>query len=426
MEATPPIVPAMQLGHYLRVPDYQHALEAHVAITVQRLRVLALTGCVCLIVYGSLFPFTGWQASVNIPAALAQVTPSDVPLADVLTNFLLYMPLGVLIALGRRRVPGVLAAAICGAAALSLTMEVLQLFLPGRVSSLLDLGLNTFGSGVGACGGLLARAHAARLMSWSGIHLYGDRAAWVGCAALLGWMAAQLIPFVPSLDVGNLRNGLKPLWYALLGRDPVSVWRTGVYLAAVAALTVTGTTVLNTRRAPWIAAAALLMVLPLKVLVVGRQVSPEAFLGTVAGVGMGLVLWAAGRRRAERAAMLLILVYLVVEALRPDAFENAMHSFNWVPFRQQLIQTVNGLSNLADAIWPLLALACLRLRAGARSLWLATPAVALLLMALEWAQLWVPGRYPDVTDVLIGTIAWMAAAVYAGRGPVEPAGFNPH
>jgi len=39
------------------------------------------------------------------------------------------------------------------------------------------------------------------------------------------------------------------------------------------------------------------------------------------------------------------------------------------------------------------------------------------LFAVEWTQLWIPGRYPDITAVLTGTAAWAAAAAYAGKPP---------
>jgi hypothetical protein len=52
-----------------------------------------------------------------------------------------------------------------------------------------------------------------------------------------------------------------------------------------------------------------------------------------------------------------------------------------------------------------------------RSLWYLLPAVMLLLSAVEWIQLWIPGRYPDITAVLAGTAAWAVAAAYAGKSP---------
>jgi hypothetical protein len=158
-------------------------------------------------------------------------------------------------------------------------------------------------------------------------------------------------------------------------------------------------------------------VLPLKILVVGRQLSPEALTGTCVGVAIGMVLWTSGRQRALVIAAVLVPVYIVVEGLHPGAPSTVLHAFNWIPLHAQLTQPINGLANLADAVWPPLALACLCFRLGMRSLWLLLPAVVLLLLAVEWAELWIPGRYPDITTVLTGAAAWAIAAGYAGRQP---------
>ena len=87
-------------------------------------------------------------------------------LADALANIVLFAPLGVALALGRR---GVVRPVVSGAL-LSLTIEVVQHFVPGRDPNLADVFTNTVGTAVGV---LLARTshrwlrpapqHASRL-----------------------------------------------------------------------------------------------------------------------------------------------------------------------------------------------------------------------------------------------------------------------
>jgi hypothetical protein len=248
------------------------------------------------------------------------------------------------------------------------------------------------------------------------LQLRGDPGAWLGMTALGAWGCAQLIPFVPSLDVSGLKAGLRPLWHLLQGVRPVDLWRCAIYAAATTALTITGASVLRIGRGG-AAAICLLAMLPVKALVVGRQLSPEALAGTCVGVALGLVLWTSSRRRALVGAALLVPVYIVAEGLHPGTPNTALHAFNWMPLHAQLTQPVNGLANLADAAWPPLALACLLLRLGMRSLWHLLPAVMLFLFAMEWTQLWIPGRYPDITAVLTGSAAWAVAAAYVGKSP---------
>ncbi len=384
-----------------------------------RLRWWLLAGCVCLIVYVTLFPFSGWHAPVNGWWLFTPTAYRDTSKGDVLANVLLYAAPGLLLGLGDRR-RRVLPVALAGALVLSLGLETAQACLPGRVSSWLDAVLNIFGAGAGAV--------VASLLHWprgmprhpAVAHLQYDRVAWLGIAALLAWACAQLIPFVPSLDVGNLKHGLKPLWHALQGTRPVSLWRCGVYLAATAALMVTGAGALRTSRRAVVTAAFMLVLLPLRALMVERQLTPEAFCGTLAGVIVGMALARVGHRRASVVACILVLIYVVAGPLQPGPPGSTPHPFNWIPLHAQITQPINGLANLADSVWPWLALPCLCLRLGFRSPGRLLPLVALLLFGVEWMQRLVPGRYPDITTVLAGVAAWIAAVAYAGRRHEAP------
>ncbi|MHB1591847.1 MAG: VanZ family protein, partial [Sulfuricella sp.] len=110
-----------------------------------------------LIVYGSLYPFSGWLPAEDMLAFLTDPWPRYIIRSDIIINILVYLPMGLLVAraLRYRLRPGaavIAATALC--LLLSLTMESLQALLPDRVSSLLDLLLNGLG---GLGGALLAR-----------------------------------------------------------------------------------------------------------------------------------------------------------------------------------------------------------------------------------------------------------------------------
>lgn len=392
--------------------------HADAAAFSERLRWLLVAGCVSLTVYGTLFPFSGWRLPTTGSWLFSAHLLHDISAPDVLANILLYMPLGFVMAL-QRRWPFIVHAT-AAAFALSLSLETAQAFLPSRTSSFLDIGANTFGAGLGAACALAIVWPTQLLKRSVWMQLQHDRVAWLGLAAVATWMCAQLLPFVPSLDIGNLKAGLKPLWHAWQGTAPTSLWRSAVYALATAALMVTAASALRAPRRTGLVAAALLAVLPLKVLVIGRQLSPAALGGTTSGVALGLALLACGQRRALWCAATCIVIYVIAEALQPGTAGSATHPFNWLPLRAQINQPINGLANLADAIWPLLALACLCRRLHTRSLWPLLPAVVALLCGVEWVQHWVPGRYPDITTVLAGAVTWIVAAAYAGAQPTEP------
>ena len=119
-----------------------------------RLALLLTVSYAALLVYGTLYPLTGWHSPGLSPFVIIFQQELKIrPNPDTLTNVLVYMPLGLLLT----RVLGLrysiyLAALITVAASglLSFCLEYIQAFLPGRVSSLRDLVLNTAGAVAGA------------------------------------------------------------------------------------------------------------------------------------------------------------------------------------------------------------------------------------------------------------------------------------
>lgn len=119
-------------------------------------------GYALLITYASLYPFTGWRYTAD-PWWLYLVSwPYYWLRFDVISNFVGYMPLGLLAGISltsqrpkARNWPLLLAVgwACC---ALSFGVETIQNYLPGRVPSLADLLLNSAGAWAGV--GLAAMA----------------------------------------------------------------------------------------------------------------------------------------------------------------------------------------------------------------------------------------------------------------------------
>jgi VanZ family protein len=108
-----------------------------------------------LIVYASLYPFTGWRVpGLPVWSFLDFRFPWYWTGFDLISNLLGYLPLGALtfgaqVRAGRPAIRSLLVTVALGAC-LSLTMELLQGFLPRRVSSNLDLALNVGGAALGA------------------------------------------------------------------------------------------------------------------------------------------------------------------------------------------------------------------------------------------------------------------------------------
>lgn len=161
-----------------------------------------------LIVYASLYPFDNWRIQGIAPwAFLTAPLPRYWTGFDVLSNVLGYAPFGFLLALAlhsTRLSWPTIAWSTLVAAALSLSMESLQMFLPVRVPSNVDAALNVTGAFAGA---VLARA-----LEWVGLldrwSRFRDR--WFvsdasGALALLAlWPLALLFPAPVTFGLGQV------------------------------------------------------------------------------------------------------------------------------------------------------------------------------------------------------------------------------
>jgi VanZ family protein len=169
----------------------------------------ALAVYTVLILYGSLYPFSGWRSlGIGPFAYLTDPLPQYLTAFDVITNVLGYMPFGALAVLALYpRWRGAIAAGIAflGGALLSGTMEAIQTYLPTRVASNLDLTANALGALLGAA----LVAPAASMLLDRGLlrrtrflWFERDAAYMIGLSAL--WPFATMYPAPYLFAVGDL------------------------------------------------------------------------------------------------------------------------------------------------------------------------------------------------------------------------------
>jgi len=170
---------------------------------------------VALIVYASLFPFSGWRwpPGAGLPDMLRLPWPRYFIPFDILGNLLAYALLGLLVCVARLRHGAgkllALASAVLAGAALSYGMESLQHLAPQRVPSLLDWLLNLVGALVG--GVLALVAHRLGLLGqWQAAReRWLERGNGGALALLVLWPAALLFPTPVPLGLGQVGDGLR-------------------------------------------------------------------------------------------------------------------------------------------------------------------------------------------------------------------------
>ena len=189
-----------------------------------------------LVVYASLYPFSGWRDQ-EIPPwdFLFAAWPRYWTAFDLLANVLGYVPLGFLLALsfirrGNVRYfashPNLAAVMVAGLAgtALAFCMEAVQNYLPARVASNVDFGLNALGTLLGAIVATALEVGGA-VAHWSRF-----RERWFipearGALVLLAlWPFALLFPAAVPLGLGQVLERLEGAIAEWLQETPFLEW----------------------------------------------------------------------------------------------------------------------------------------------------------------------------------------------------------
>ena len=336
-----------------------------------RLRIWLTVVYTLFIVYASLSPFTGWRdQGLHFTEVLRQPLLLTYTAFDVILNLLAYLPLGLLLGLALRvrlgALPSLLGACALGIA-LSAGMEFLQMYLPMRTSSNLDLLTNASGTLAGA---LLALSITRwtrwydRLTRWRDhTFLHGTKMDF-GLALLALWMFGQINPSLPML--GNVfisEVARQP--FAAVASAPFNGWESAAVLLNLLML---GTLLLTLLRNPATVINALLLVLTsvalvkfitaavlLKSSAMLLWVNSEAMLGILLGSVLLLAIRGLSHGGIIRLGVVQTLGYIVIAHFVLDSHTPAaaMSIYHW---HYGHLLNYNGLAQTITLVFPALLL----------------------------------------------------------------------
>jgi VanZ family protein len=353
---------------------------------------------IALIVYGSLYPwhFDFDRSGVNPLWVLLHGWPEGIDrfvLRDAAINLLLYFPLGMAAFLAAARRHGrfvAFGAALLIALGLSASMEMLQIYDPGRTCDLFDVICDLTGAAAGAMAALVFHPELDSLARrQTGRH---------GPAGLLlaaCWASYQLFPFFPVLSQTKLRASLD-LLAGTTSLSAVEVWANAAeWLAAALVLEA----VFGRMRPRWLLAA--MACLPLRLFIAERSVT----LSEALGAALALLLWSLlPERKRLPAGLLLLAAAVVLRELSPFRLAVTPHAFSWIPFAATFdSERQSATVILLRKAFEYGALVWL-LRTQGTSYARAAAAVAGSLAVLEAIQRYLPGRTPESTDSVVALL----------------------
>jgi VanZ family protein len=390
-----------------------------------------------LVVYASLVPFDQHPVSASRAWALLRASwpPAITSKTDFIANVILQFPLGFLLSgaltrdrRGRPLAPAVTATVIV--AMLAFAIEFAQGMFAARTPSVTDVLAET----IGGLGGAIAWRRSGAWLTAGADHGW-DR---VGSPALacLGiyigaWVLWRWMPFDFTLRVPELlhkyREGSMVLWsdppgaagIAELVGGTARQWLLALPVGAAACLATRGTRLRRDDAAVLVACGVTVAVHLADFATLTRPVD----LGDVAAAGLGGAtgVWWAERPVGVRGAVVALaaMLALLIDQWAPFRFSAAPQPFGLRPFQAYLLTTPSQAVN--EGLLKLLlgfAVAFVGWLGGRRApLPLLLQWIAFALV-VEAGQMFVAGRYADISDVLI--VSAGALAGVTGRLLFEP------
>lgn len=332
----------------------------------------------CIIVYASLYSSTAWQdRGIDPFLFLEGHWPRYWTWQDAVFNICAYAPLGFLLTLSPTRKAWPWARVLLPMAIgffLSASLEALQTYIPGRVSSGLDLVLNTAGTLLGS---FIALFSGPKLLAWSGNLRYKMGvhriSAETGIILLWLWLFAQISPETVFFGLGDLRG--------LLSLPPALPFSPDVYSPLEIAMVTMQTLViafivqailirLNIRTSLIVTTVLLILALGLLIrlatswLLLGEvtdtaditrwvALTPGGIQGLCLGTFLAIpILFLPGRWQSAVAAMLLMAATVLVNLMPTNPYSVSALAV----WRQGHFLNFNGLTRLIAALWPYLTL----------------------------------------------------------------------
>jgi glycopeptide antibiotics resistance protein len=370
-----------------------------------------LGASIAFIVYGSLVPFDFQATPFSVESIYSEwhIFQNG---SDAIGNFLLFIPLGIALHACFTRTSERLIAALLAVLVLALGIQLIQLYLPSRFASLADVFWNTAGMGAGfSVASRVRRALDRRLASATSVHDYF-------AMLLVGlWFSYESFPFVPTLDIGLLRDHVKLAIVA----PPFETMRLLQHALAAA---LGGVAALHAR---WLQPRGLNVAvlgglsLVLEVCVAYGSLRRETLLGITLGLLGAYVLESHVKQHTRRAVFMIAGCAYLITILTPFHARAGVPGFTFLPFSNMLFFT----RDIPPTAFEALAIASLLWASSSGSnadqksapghRYAGVCAIIALVALLEWVRVYIVGFHGDTTPLVLAVVlAPFAVARQAG------------
>ena len=394
------------------------------------------------VIYGTTFPFRFNLDPADLTAHAARISwhpfrlrDGDISLPDIVQNILLFIPFGflgfvsVIDKSSHLRLKMLILVGM--GASLSAFVEFLQIFSFTRFTSVSDVIFNALGTAVGVGMGHVLKGWVVGIKTLPGSRRILDAPSAFPALIFAGLaVAGTWAPFDFALDVTAFAYKAR-----LLAAHPFDfTWPNDELAALIRFLLATLFTCrLGAEagmRRPVLVLVPLLAVASMgleatQVIISSRVPSfQDAFTGVLGVIGGGIAYGFPGFREHPwkwgAIGTLAVATSAAMMALHPYTFVPTWTGFNWLPFAAEYERTdINTLGNFLDngvAFFPIGFLLGYFFPGSRLSAMVSLVVAILFSFGVETAQGFVPGRFPDVTDVIGAALGCLAGSLVLRRG----------
>lgn len=328
-------------------------------------------GYALFIGYASLSPFNGWrEQGLSFIEVLGMPLLLTYTAFDAVINLLSYLPLGLLLGLSLRTrftaVPTVVIGLSLGVM-LSASMEFLQMYLPSRISSNMDLLSNSAGILTGILLAMSMRSWTwfhTRVIVWRDDLFAHGKEMDFGLALLALWMFGQINPVLPLLGNVFISEAVRQP-FVTKPHIPFDWWESFAVTLNVLMLGTLLLTLLRTSRniinalllvlSVVVTAKFINAVLLLKSWALLLWINSEAMLGVMLGILLLMTAAWLPRARAITLGAAVALIYMIVvnfvlDGSTPSAATSIYH------WHYGHLLNYNGLAQTITLLFPALLL----------------------------------------------------------------------
>lgn len=359
-----------------------------------------------LVFYGSLYPFS-FEAPTNLSSslnALFNFSPLQSGVADSLANFLLFVPLGLVVKVKAFSLEQMILKS-AGLFLFAFAIQVIQIWSVTRIPFGADAIWNALGA---VCGLMLSPLLQSKIIGTKERPLSIKSFQKISFLIFIAYIIVDLFPLVPSLDIGNAVKNIK----IMIDTERFAALQVIKYFAFYTLIIFFAKQSNILAKSTLILFLALPLLLASQIFIIENTNDINAVFGLVASLVLAPLF---SNQNKYTVAFTFSIALIVTNGLGSFEYTSRLNSFNLIPFAPALGSNtlVNIFAFIEKGLY-YFSFTYLAIKAG-RNVFFILKVLPAIVLLIELFQIHIANSTPDVTELLVcifvsySTLRWLSS-----------------